>query len=74
VADHKNMSKGLITNEVKKDKTPEEIDNEFLLKFFQSRSIKQVSLTPEGNLLIEYNSGKTEIITKKQVNNQVNNQ
>ncbi|CAG8774576.1 8736_t:CDS:2 [Gigaspora margarita] len=66
----KNMSSGLITNGVEKDKTPKEIDNEFLLKFFQSKNIKQISLTPEGNLLIEYNSGKSEIVFNEQANNQ----
>jgi ABC-type Na+ efflux pump permease subunit len=41
-----------------------------LLKYFQENDIKEISLTPEGNLLIEYNSGKTETITNDQVNRQ----
>src|SRR6185369_4352489 len=64
---HKNMSGGVITKQVEKD---QQLDNEFLLKYFQENDIKEISLTPEGNLLIEYNSGKTEVITNDQANNQ----
>ncbi|CAG8643351.1 3237_t:CDS:2 [Paraglomus brasilianum] len=65
--DHKNMSGGVITKQVEKN---QQLDNEFLLKYFQENDIKEISLTPEGNLLIEYNSGKTETITNDQVNRQ----
>ncbi|CAG8603453.1 257_t:CDS:2 [Ambispora gerdemannii] len=69
--DHgKSMSGRLITNDNEKAKTSEKIDNEFLLQYFQEKNIKQISLTPDGNLLIEYNSDKTEIINNNQANNQ----
>jgi len=57
------MSGGLITNETENIQSPE-IDAEFLLKYFQDHDIKQISLTPEGKLLIEYNSGQTRISEK----------
>ena len=65
--DHKNMSGGVITKQVEKD---QQLDNEFLLKYFQENDIKEISLTPEGNLLIEYNSGETATITNDQANRQ----
>jgi len=61
------MSGGVITKQVEKN---QQLDNEFLLKYFQENDIKEISLTPEGNLLIEYNSGQTETITNDQVNRQ----
>jgi len=65
--DHKNMNGGVITKQVEKN---QQLDNEFLLKYFQENDIKEISLTPEGNLLIEYNSGETATITNDQVNRQ----
>jgi hypothetical protein len=61
------MSGSLITNE-KENTQSSEIDTEFLLKYFKDHDIKQISLTPERELLIEYNSGQTEISGK--TNNQ----
>ena len=58
----------LIANGNEKTKSSEKIDKEFLLQYFQEKNIKQISLTPDGNLLIEYNSGKSEIITSDQAN------
>jgi len=65
--EHKNMSGGVIIKQVDKD---QQLDNEFLLKYFQEHDIKEISLTQEGNLLIEYNTGKTETITSDQANRQ----
>ena len=62
------MRGGVITDP--KAKENQQLDNEFLLKYFQENDIKEISLTQEGNLLIEYNSGKTETITNDQVNRQ----
>src|SRR6185369_15361439 len=62
----KNLSGGVITHSEKNRQS----DNEFLLKYFQENDIKEISLTPEGNLLIKYNRGKSEIITGDQSNNQ----
>jgi len=64
----KNMNGGLVTNRVENTNSPEKMDTEFLLQYFQEHDIKQISLTPEGELLIEYNDGRTEISEK--VNNQ----
>jgi len=64
---HENMSGGVITKQVDKD---QQLDHEFLLKYFQEHDIKEISLTQEGNLLIEYNTGKTETITNDQANRQ----
>src|SRR5207248_2116218 len=62
------MSGGSIANEIEIPNPAKEIDTEFLLKYFQDHDIKQMSLTLEGKLLIEYNSGRTEISEK--TNNQ----
>jgi len=66
--DHENMSGGIITNGKENTNSLKEIDTEFLLRYFQDHGIKQISLTPEGKLLIEYNDGRTEIGEK--TNNQ----
>jgi hypothetical protein len=58
-----NASGGLITNRAENNQSPE-IDTEFLLKYFQEHNIKKISLTPERELLIEYNDGRTEISGK----------
>ncbi|CAI2197152.1 14169_t:CDS:2, partial [Funneliformis geosporum] len=65
--DHKNGG-GIITHSGEKENP--QLDNDFLLKYFQEKDIKQIELTPEGNLLIEYNSGKSKIITNSQVRQQ----
>ncbi|CAI2192873.1 18617_t:CDS:2 [Funneliformis geosporum] len=66
-SDQQNMAGGLIVHQ-EKEKSPEQKDNEFLLQYFQDHDIKQISLNPEGNLLVEYNSGKSQVISNKQVN------
>ena len=60
------MSGGSVKNEIENPNPPKEIDIEFILQYFQDHDIKQISLTPEGNLLIEYNDGRTEISEKTQ--------
>jgi carbamoylphosphate synthase small subunit len=67
-SNHKTMSGGVITHQ--EEKLKHRLDKEFLLKYFQEHDIKEISLIPEGNLLIEYNSGKSEIITSDQANSQ----
>jgi len=62
------MSGGSIANEIESLNPAKEIDTEFLLKYFQDHDIKQISLTSEGKLLIEYNNGQTKISEK--TNNQ----
>jgi hypothetical protein len=64
---HKNMNGGAIAR--KQERKNLQLDNKFLLKYFREQEIKQIQLTPEGNLLIEYNKGKSEVIFKKQANN-----
>ncbi|KLL03031.1 MAG: hypothetical protein MRERV_56c001 [Mycoplasmataceae bacterium RV_VA103A] len=61
----KNMSVGLISEGEKENS---ELDKEGLLKIFQKYSISQMSLTTTGDLLIEYNSGKSEVWTKERLN------
>jgi hypothetical protein len=65
-SDHKNMS-GRVANHQREKAN---LDNEFLLKYFQEHDIKEISLTPERSLLIEYNSGKSEIKTSGQNDSQ----
>ncbi|CAI2194512.1 10933_t:CDS:2 [Funneliformis geosporum] len=67
-SDQQNMAGGLIVHQ-EKEKSPEQVDNEFILQYFQDHDIKRISLNPEGNLLVEYNSGKSQVIFNKQANN-----
>jgi len=64
------MSGGLITHGSEKTNSSEKMDNEFLLRYFQENDIKEISLTHEGNLRIEHNSGETKIIVDEQANRQ----
>jgi hypothetical protein len=59
---HKNMGGSLVAHDNKKNELSEKVDNEFLLRYFQENDIKEISLTHEGNLQIEKNSGETKII------------
>ncbi|CAI2182574.1 3664_t:CDS:2 [Funneliformis geosporum] len=63
--DHKNTGGGVITHSEEKENSS--LDNDFWLKYFQEKDIKQITLTPKGNLLIEYNNGKSKMITNSQV-------
>lgn len=67
-SNHKNMSGGVVSHQG--EKANHQLDNEFLLKYLQEHDIKRISLTPERSLLIEYNSGETEIKVVDQNNNQ----
>ncbi|MCE8163535.1 MAG: hypothetical protein I3273_05340 [Candidatus Moeniiplasma glomeromycotorum] len=61
-----NMSGCSMVAVAKKNDDDNQVNN--LLEFFKKNNIRQISLTPEGNLAIEYNdSQKTEIIDNKVV-------
>ncbi|CAG8691180.1 12589_t:CDS:2 [Ambispora leptoticha] len=63
------MSGGVITRRGEKEN--QQLNNELLLKYFRENDIKEISLTPEGNLLIKYNSDQTKIITSDQTNQEL---
>jgi len=60
----RNMSGGSMVAAAKETDDNNQLNN--LLEYFKNNNIRQISLTPEGNLAVEYNdSQKTEIIDNK---------